>query len=110
MIDITKLTNRKLADMIDTVVADRETAADKVWALASSPNERWNDLVERLGDPKAHETALEYRASDPRHPVLIAFREADEIYENVRWEARRRCGPANHVTHYPTVLRGMGRK
>lgn len=104
------ISNRKLADMVDDVVAKREAAADKLWALASSPNERWNDLVERLGDPKAHETALEYRTTDPRHPLLIDYRAADELYENVRWEARRRCGPANHAVHYPTLLRGMSKR
>lgn len=105
MEDLSSITNAKLADMIDRVVVEREAAADKLWAHAASPRERWNDLVERLGDPAAHETALEYRASDPRHPDLIAYRVADERYEDVRYEARRRVGPATHAVHYPTILR-----
>lgn len=108
--EMSSISNRKLADLIDKVVADREAAASALWDLASGPNERWNDLVERLGDPKPHETALEYRATDPRHPLLIAYRAADELYENVRWEARKRCGPATHAVHYPTLLRSMGRR
>ncbi len=105
MRDLSTMTNGKLADMIERVCADRETASLAVWALADSPDERWGELVERLGDPAPHETALEYRASDPRHPVLIAYREADEAWEDVRYEARQRCGPAVGSTLYETVLR-----
>lgn len=103
--EMSSISNRKLADLIDKFVADREAAASALWALASGPNERWNDLVERLGDPAPHETALEYRASDPRHPALIAFREADERWEEARYEARRRCGPISASTLYTVVLR-----
>lgn len=103
--DIRNLTNGKLADHIDRVVSDRDTAMGVVWALASGPSERWMDLVERLGDPAMHEIALEYRAVDPRHPALIAFREADERWEEARYEARRRCGPISASTLYTVVLR-----
>ena len=103
--DIRKLTNGKLADYIDRVISDRDKAMAAVYAMALSPSERWMDIVERLGDPAPHETALEYRASDPRHPALIAFREADERWEDARYEARRRCGPISASTLYTVVLR-----
>lgn len=107
---INNMTNGKLADAIETAAAKRDAAAAKIWALASGPDERWSDITERLGDPKPSETALEYRAHDPRSPVLIDFRNADDAYEDLRQEARRRIGPDVHHAHYPLILRSMSRR
>ena len=108
--DIRKLTNGKLADYIDRVISDRDKAMDVIYSHALSRDECWMDIVERLGDPKANETALEYRSADPRHPDLIAYRVVDEDYENAYAEARRRCGPVNARGLYSTILRQMGRR
>lgn len=112
MTDISKLSNAKLADHIEAVVARRDAAMDVIYSHALSSDERWMDIVERLGDVPCDgvSTALEYRATDPRHPDLIAYRVVDEDYENAYAEARRRCGPVNARGLYSTILRQMGRR
>lgn len=84
------LTNAKLAKHIETCIAVAEKAAAPIWEAALSQNERWNQILNRLGK------------DDPR---VIAYHAANEMINAAQIEAKLRCGPAFGATLYTVILR-----
>lgn len=75
-------TNHRLAKCIERRDEAKVKAVSRVYDLAEHGNERWSDIVERLG----HD-----------HPMVAAARDASELSAIARQEARRRLGPVQDV-------------
>lgn len=93
--DISKLSHNALAKEIERLSSVVDKASAPIWNAALHGNERWNDIVARLGE------------GDPR---VARYRAALALVDDAYYEARRRCGPVSFNSLYPVVLRGMGRK
>lgn len=93
--DISKLSHNALANRIERLSSVVDKASAPIWNAALHGNERWGDIVARLGE------------SDPR---VARYRAALALVDDAYWEARSRCGPVTFNSLYPIVLRGMGRK
>lgn len=91
MADLTRYTNKKLAKLLEAQ-CDRNTKSSyAVFALAAHGDERFSEIVARLGDS---------------HPAVAASNADSAKLENLKAEARRRCGPVvfDMTSTYVTYL------
>ena len=93
--NISELSHNALAKEIERLSSVVDKASAPIWAAALHGNERWNDIVARLGE------------SDP---LVARYRAALALVDDAYWEARSRCGPVTFNSLYPIVLRDMGRR
>ena len=93
--DISKLSHNALAKEIERLSSVVDKASAPIWNAALHGNERWNDIVARLGE------------GDLR---VARYRAALALVDDAYWEARSRCGPVTFNSLYPIVLRDMGRR
>ena len=93
--DISKLSHNALANRIERLSSVVDKASAPIWNAALHGNERWNDIVARLGE------------SDPR---VARYRAALALVDDAYYEAHKRCGPVTFNSLYPIVLRDMGRR
>ena len=93
--NISELSHNALAKEIERISSVVDKASAPIWNAALHGNERWNDIVARLGEDDAR---------------VVAYRAALGRLDDAYYEAHKRCGPVTFNSLYPIVLRGMGRK
>ena len=93
--NISELSHNALAKEIERLSSVVDKASAPIWNAALHGNERWNDIVARLGE------------GDLR---VARYRAALALVDDAYWEARSRCGPVTFNSLYPIVLRDMGRR
>lgn len=92
MIDLSKITRKRLAKLLEAQCDQNTKSAYAVFDLAAHGNERFSEIVARLGAD---------------HKAVRASNADSEKLEELKSEARRRCGPVTFdmTSTYVSYLR-----
>lgn len=90
--DISKLSHNALAKEIERLSSVVDKASAPIWNAALHGNERWSDIVARLGE------------SDPR---VARYRAALALVDDAYWEARSRCGPVTFNSRHKLIAQAV---